>query len=159
AIARRLEPRFALRGSTNATDRGNIAANQAHVGLNIAAARTKCERSESRQGFRHSTMIETLARFATDELQRLLQQRRDPFVKPAAEPEFRPIPQDDGILAGKRRAEFLHAIEVYDGRAMNPHKSLRIESLLQPRHRLTHEVRTTGDVEFHVVPLGLDPID
>src|SRR6478752_3808505 len=70
-----------------------------------------------------------------------------------------PAGQEHDIFAVEPRLQFAHTLDVDDVRAMNPEKDRRIELGLDRIHRLAEDVGFRSDVEFHVVPGSLDPLD
>ena len=90
---------------------------------------------------------------------RLVHEPGDARVIPAAEFQLRPVVENHRLLARERRTQFPQAIKIHDRRAVDADKARGIQARLEPRHRLAQEVHAAGNVECHVIALGLDPID
>src|SRR5437879_6368095 len=57
------------------------------------------------------------------------------------------------------RLELLDLLEVHDGRPVDPDEAGRVELTLGVLHRLAQQVPGLTDVDAHVVPLRVDPVD
>ncbi len=75
--------------------------------------------------------------------------------------EFEPgaIAQDDKILAIEVRQEFLDAVDINNGRAVNPKESLWIQLGLKSTHRFVQEVFFPAYVQAYIITGSFDPID
>src|SRR4029077_17969989 len=69
--------------------------------------------------------------------------------------EAGPVLQNDYVFSPEKRLQFLDAVDVQDGRAMDPDKTVRIEMGFQLLHGLPQQVPGAAAVNLHVVALGL----
>ena len=69
----------------------------------------------------------------------------------AADIQLSAIFQNQDLLAAKPRLHLPDAIEVHDGRAMNPDKLLRIQFGLQRIHGGSQHVRIRSSVQGHII--------
>src|SRR2546429_181154 len=93
-----------------------------------------------------------VSRHATQRFQGPLQQSDGPRRR-------RAVVQDHHILPAEERLELLDLLEVHDGRPVDPDEAGRVELTLEVLHRLAQQVPGLTDVDAHVVPLRVYPVD